>query len=82
MHGVVVILGKDDQVHKEDSGQVVNKKFLKKMIQKEKEGNTFLQKFYSEEEESLAYSNANKVCQIKEISDYDPRFYHNTRNIM
>jgi len=67
LHGVVTLLGKEDDVHKDFSEGLINKKFVRKMISKEKEANKFLQKYYDDQEATHSYANIDKVCLIKEI---------------
>jgi len=67
LHGLVVILGKEEDTHKELATEyLLNKKFLKKMISKEKETNKFLNKYYSTSI-NLPYTSINKTCQIREL---------------
>jgi len=66
-HGVIVILGKEEDTHKElQTEYLLNKKFLKKMISKEKEMNKFLNRYY-DTSINLPYTSINKTCQIKEL---------------
>ncbi len=67
LHGVVVILGREEDTHKEmQTEYLLNKKFLKKMISKEKEANKFLNKYYNTSV-NLPYTSINRTCQIREL---------------
>jgi hypothetical protein len=67
LHAIYVILGKEEDAHKEQQTEyLLNKKFLKKMISKEKEANKFLNKYYGTSV-NLPYTSINRTCQIKEL---------------
>jgi len=76
LHAIVVLLGKDKNIHKEapDSERQFNKRFLKKMISKEKEANKFSQNYYNTTL-NLPYTNMNKICQVKEL-EISEEFYY------
>ena len=69
---VLVITGKERTVTMEEREEKceMNKRFLKKIIRKEKEINKFMHKFY-DRTLNLPYTSVHKVCRIRDLDVKD-----------